>query len=64
MASYEDISVDTVAHVDVNIVEYYKGKLAKIIARDQRLVASQLYQAGITQPWTCHVQPCHYNLVS
>jgi len=27
MASYEGISVDTAAHVDVNIVEWYKGKL-------------------------------------
>ena len=57
MASEDGISVDTVANVDVNIVELYKGK---IIARDQRLVASRLYQAGITRPWTRHLQPCHY----
>jgi len=24
-------------------------------------VASQLYKAGITRPWTPHLQPCHYN---
>jgi hypothetical protein len=32
-----------VAHVDINIVEQYNGKLSKIITRDLRLVASQLY---------------------
>jgi len=26
------------------------------------LVASRLYKAGITRPWTRHVQPCHYNI--
>ena len=40
MASYEPISVDTVANVDVNIVELFKGK---IIASDLRLVASRIY---------------------
>jgi hypothetical protein len=40
MASDEEISVDTVVHVDVNIVEWYKGKVRKIIAGDLRLVAS------------------------
>ena len=37
VASWEGISVDTDANVDVQIVEKYKGK---IIARHQRLVAS------------------------
>ena len=60
MASQEGISVDTVANVDVNIVEQYKGK---IIARDLRLGASRLYKAGITRPWTRHVQPCHYTIL-
>ena len=23
-------------------------------------MASRLYKAGITRPWTRHVQPCHY----
>jgi len=57
MASSEGISVDTVANVDVNIVEWYKGK---IIVRDLRLVASRLYKASVTRPWTHHVQPCCY----
>jgi len=60
MASQEGISLDPVAHVDVNIVEMYKGE---IIARDLRLVASRLYTAGNTWPWTRHVQPCRYNIV-
>jgi hypothetical protein len=47
MASYEGISVDTVANVDVIGVEQYTGK---IIARDLRIVASRLNQAGITRP--------------
>jgi hypothetical protein len=55
MAWQEGISVDTVANVDVNIGEEYKGNS---IASDQRLVASRQYNAGSTRPWTRHVQPC------
>jgi hypothetical protein len=33
------------------------------MARDLRLVASRLYKAGITRPWTRHVQPCHYKVL-
>ena len=40
MASYDGISVDTVATVEVNIVEWYTHN---IIPTDLRLVASQLY---------------------
>jgi len=43
MVSYEGLSVDTVANVDLNIIEQYKGKVSKIIARDLRLVARRLY---------------------
>jgi len=25
------------------------------------LAARQLHKAGSTQPWTHHVQPCHYS---
>jgi len=57
MASEEGISVDTVANVDVNIVEQYQGK---IIGRDQRLWVGRWYKAGITRPWKHHVQLCHY----
>ena len=27
-------------------------------------MASRLYKAGITRPWTRHVQPCHYNMTA
>jgi len=30
---------------------------SKIIAKDLRLVASRLYQTGVTRPWTGHVSP-------
>jgi len=33
----------------------------QLMAKDFRLLASRLYEAGVTQPWTCHVQPWGYN---
>jgi len=57
MASYDGISVDTVANMVVHILELYKGK---IIPRDLRLVASRVYKAGVTRPWTHNMQHCQY----
>jgi len=52
MASWEGIPVDTIAKVDVNIVDYYNDE---IIARDLRLLVRRQYIAGVTRTWTLYV---------
>jgi hypothetical protein len=46
-----------VANMDLS--DYRCRCIGKIIAKDLRLVASRLYQMGVTRPWTRHV-PCRY----
>ena len=47
-----------VAHVESN--DCRCRCIDKTIARDLRLVVSQLYTPGVTRSWTHHVQPCRY----
>jgi len=56
MASSYGISVDMLAHVDVNAVEVYDGSWGMPVARDQRLMENWQYRAGHTEPGSCHVQ--------
>lgn len=50
--------VAMVANVDSSYSRcWYEGK---IITRDPRLVLSWIYEMGVTQPWTPHLQPCCY----
>ena len=53
--------VDMVANVDSS--DCRCRCVGKIIARDLRLVASRLYNTGVTRPWTRHVQPCRYMFI-
>jgi len=47
--------------MDFNIVEMYEGKLREDYReRSWACREPTIYEAGVTRPSTCHVQPCHY----
>lgn len=50
---------DTIAYQDSS--QYLCSCIDQILAKDLRLLASQLYAAGVTQTSTCHMRQCCYN---